>query len=500
VAGFITGCGGGGGASAPDPVVPTTYVSPPTSTVPDNFFQEYTEYMVEDTWSVISQICNDSRFRPDSTQAFSMIPVHLNDDKYVDFISHYWCSTTPGTTLADVETPNVLIAHVSDGYGNWYIDNYRVFGEDLPSIGGAGRKWTRGDFNADGHDDFAFAVNWEDLRTDDIDGSRWDTYQTVLLSTGDGAFTIETGGTRSMGHAVAARPNQYGYDDVLFAGMLGTLFQSYRFEPHVDAWTETTPDYNPDFTRDWAIDMQVIDQDQLVSGYCDYEAGQCGIALFQDSEQGWQVSDQKLLPKVFDVYIDGHKTAVHQIGDHYTVGVATDEMCKLDNFSGNGNSAVAVELWGSSFREDILVEDGYNYSNEDLENYRNLKVYEIANGKMIDKHPETTAKRYNAYYMECTDLNNDGFSDVLIQKSNRDSTYQSDPIVYINNNGELTLYQAQDEDHFPDHSGTKKYQYWGGVSRLIDVDSDGLVDLVTFNTYPHADSVIEIYKALKPLE
>ena len=494
MAGIITGCGGGG-ASAPDPVDPTPYSTSPPTTTPEGYFQDYTEYMMDDPWSVISQACNDSRFRT-TPEAFGMIPVHLNDDNYMDFISHYWCSTHPGTVIADVPTPDVLVAHVSDGYGNWYIENYRIFGEDLPRIGGASRKWTKGDFNGDGYDDIAFAVNWEDMRANDLQGGRWDTQQTVLLSTGDYGYTIERVGQRSMGHAVGAKRNALGYDDVIFAGMLGTHFQAFRLSVNTGEWQDVTDEYPGN--GDWAIDIQVVSDNQILAGHCEDSA--CGLGLFEQTQQGWTITDKILAGKPVRVFIDGQERSVHKVGNHYTVGIGTDEMCRLDNYNSTGTLAVAVELWGESFKEGIVVEEGYHYTQQDLENYRNLLVFEIVDGKLVGRHPQEPAHRYNAFFMECVDLDSDGDTDVFIQKMNRDDTYQTDPLIYMNYGGELVVYEVQDEDHFPDHTEVKSQQLWDGVSRLVDMDGDGIMDLITYTYHTDLFSNLEVYRGLKPLD
>jgi len=52
-----------------------------------------------------------------------------------------------------------LSVHLSNGDGTYRDGNQEVFGELVPSLGGASRKYDTGDFNGDGRVDFAFAMN-----------------------------------------------------------------------------------------------------------------------------------------------------------------------------------------------------------------------------------------------------------------------------------------------------------------------------------------------------
>jgi len=94
-----------------------------------------------------------------------VIPVKLNSDNLQDFIVHYWCSQPlPWGREMTTATPDALVAQVSQSDGTYKVSNEQVFGSKLYGLGGASRKFVRGDINGDGRDDFAFAMNWEDGR------------------------------------------------------------------------------------------------------------------------------------------------------------------------------------------------------------------------------------------------------------------------------------------------------------------------------------------------
>ena len=496
----VSGCGGGGeSADTPDPV--TTTQSQTTTTTPpvEVAYFEGVPLQLEDPYNIISQICNETGYWPDPS-LFTIIPTNINNDGDTDFILHYWCQSQYETRVT--ETPNVLVAQVSDGYGGWHIDNLRVFDELYPSLGGASRKWTVGDFNNDGHDDYAFSVNWEDYRTNDSFGSRWDTEQTVLLSKGNGEFSIERVGLPIMGHAVTARPNELGYDDLLISGFISytenKFFQAYRFVDNV--WEETTHHYPDEAQYYWAIDMQVVDQNNLISGYCD-DVGNCGIGLYTDTQTGWQVSSEHLFDVQFAIQVDygdeiGYMN-VYDVNGQHVMGLGTDEMCLMEYFTDAGTQAIAVEIWGDQLDPDLNLIEGQLYSRDQLVNFRDLMVFEIVDGVLVNVTPETRAPDYRSFYMECKDLNNDGFTDIFFAKQNTE--FETDPIVYLNYDGDVRLFEVQDEDTFPDNSVHKKYELREGVSRLIDVNQDNLPDLITYGYNTQDNSSVEVYLAQKEL-
>ena len=73
-----------------------------------------------------------------------------------------------------------------------------MFGELVPSLGGASRKYDTGDLNGDGRVDFAFAMNWEDGRS----GSPWEYSRAspaVILSKNEAEYEVVKIGTPGLG-------------------------------------------------------------------------------------------------------------------------------------------------------------------------------------------------------------------------------------------------------------------------------------------------------------
>ena len=171
-------------------------------------------------------VCNSGYSSPDTGFQF-VIPVNINNDEWQDFIVHQWCDIDRDMSGEVIQgpTPDVLSVQLSNGDGTYRDGNQEVFGELVPSLGGASRKYDTGDFNGDGRLDFAFAMNWEDGRS----GSPWEYSRAspaVILSKNEAEYEVVKIGTPDWGHAVAIVEHQNGSVDALFAGFTGIGLQA----------------------------------------------------------------------------------------------------------------------------------------------------------------------------------------------------------------------------------------------------------------------------------
>ena len=146
---ILSGCGGG--TSSPLPIDNSNQIPEPIALFNSD------PITLLDAASYYSNACNNPSFQ-------FLIPTKINEDAYTDFIAHYWCDSLTPAEYDIAPTADALVAYVSDNFGEYKIDNVNVFGEINPKLGGASRKYARGDINEDGKDDFAFAINWEDGR------------------------------------------------------------------------------------------------------------------------------------------------------------------------------------------------------------------------------------------------------------------------------------------------------------------------------------------------
>ena len=146
---LLLGCGDN---SSSNIIVPL-----PVQSIPAPNLFDQTPIRLFDAVSSYSHACHDPSFQ-------FLLPTKINNDRYIDFIAHYWCDSITPSSFNDQPTKDALVAYVSDGIGGYVIDNFGVFGEAQAKLGGASRKFSRGDLNGDLKDDFAFAMNWEDGR------------------------------------------------------------------------------------------------------------------------------------------------------------------------------------------------------------------------------------------------------------------------------------------------------------------------------------------------
>ena len=119
--------------------------------------------VISDSVSYYSNACNDPSFQ-------FLIPVNINNDKFIDFFAHFWCDTTTPAEIETKDVPDILIAYVSDNNGNYSVDNLGVFNELYPKLGGASRKYARGDINGDGKADMLCTYPGSDTSTG---GKHW---------------------------------------------------------------------------------------------------------------------------------------------------------------------------------------------------------------------------------------------------------------------------------------------------------------------------------------
>ena len=231
----LSGCGGGSSSSALiDDTIQTIQPTPLFNSNPIKLI---------DATSYYSHACSNPSFQ-------FLIPTRINNDVHIDFIAHFWCdSLTPAEY--DIEpTPDALVAYVSNDYGEYVIDNINIFGEINAKLGGASRKYSRGDINNDGKDDFAFAMNWEDGRASFDYESMISNYAkpAILLSNESGYEVIKLG-IDDWGHSVQIKDNK-----VFFAG-----HSSQAFEFIDSYWTNISDSYpNLSFASFLIYDLSLI--------------------------------------------------------------------------------------------------------------------------------------------------------------------------------------------------------------------------------------------------
>ena len=467
-------------------------------------------------------VCNSGYSSPDTGFQF-VIPVNINNDEWQDFIVHQWCDIDRDMSGEVIQgpTPDVLSVQLSNGDGTYRDGNQEVFGELVPSLGGASRKYDTGDFNGDGRLDFAFAMNWEDGRS----GSPWEYSRAspaVILSKNEAEYEVVKIGTPDWGHAVAIVEHQNGSVDALFAGFTGIGLQAYRYSS--EGWQDVIDEYPPEDikntagittsrgTATWAGEFKYQD-DHIIAGDSSADGSENGLALWFRENGIWSKTDQQLVPVAFNVgWISwqGNEGTipVYSVNGEYVIGYNPQTMCFFeDKFDDSGNITFAVLFQSTLPKDGSAVVEGGSYIENEQYNIQGITVFQIQENKIVEiENPfDIYNKSLFANFLDCRDLNNDGYADfsrhvfshtqpVYLESWQRGGT----PVINLNNKaGGLIEYENNQGYEIPGHSLLKDANNGQGYTR--DINGDGIEDIVVYaetmfgSQYNGYDASIEVY-------
>lgn len=494
---LVAGCGGGSTSTEPA-ASPTGNVAaggsaipigstPPTPSAPGDglvrktvVIPDPTDWYEDDCESRVMQF---------------VIPVTLNDDGQQDFIAHSWCSLPqPWGRTMTTPTPDSLVAHVSQPDGTYRVANEQVFGSRFARLGGASRKYARGDINGDGRDDFAFAMNWEDgrLAVDPITNS---TESTVLLSTPDGGYRVRRLGKPNWNHAVEIVRNADSVD-VVFAGFHGGL-QAFRYRR--GDFTEVTAGYasNP-ISANWAATFRAVADPstrliRLIGGAATRVANgpagngltEFGFQLWGRRGASWNIEREywqgtdftvnwigwNMTPSVMPVStIDGRQ----MFGGHY------EESCEMPPLRPGGSPLLVAKVTAQIPNQGRKIEPGQTYGDgPDMSIVNIYRFFEIDSAGSFEPIPSPIVDEEilsNVMFFDCKDINGDGLPDLASYTATPPgwgdpAAEPGKPTVYLNDgNGRLVRLGAA---ALP--GGTARTAL---RSQLTDVDGDGIVDVV----------------------
>jgi hypothetical protein len=458
---LATSCGGG--SSPQTQINNSNIISQPTPLFNSNPIK------LIDAASYYSHACNDPSFQ-------FLIPVKINEDSFIDFIAHFWCDSKTPALYNNEPTPDALVAYVSDGFGQYSIENINVFGEIAPKLGGASRKYARGDINADGIDDFAFAMNWEDGRAAFDNNSVLSNYASpAILLSSDSGYDIINLGTKDWGHSVQVRDNI-----VFFAG-----HSSQVFEYSNTSWNEISNNYPKlSFSSFLLYDDYIINSVRNESSQ--------GLELIKDKKTISSIMMEESFKVNFETWNNSGTNnytslGVYNIrGENYFDGIVS-EMCRKDDL-------IVVTINASKLISGQIVEGGY-YSQTDTTPVVMFDFYNIENQNLLKADIEITNEEinHNFNFFDCIDVNQDQKKDIVAQVFSQQWNDQDNnkgvPEIYINDEGN---YYNLDTSDWPNYSQSDDSQGF-----LFDVDNNGTSDLVVFPLKVGASSHIEIYTTNK---
>ena len=459
---LIINCGGGGGSSSDSLPAPAQVITP------QPLFKESSIKLI-DAVSYYSQACNQPSFQ-------FLIPTKINDDTYIDFIAHFWCDSSTPTEFDDLPVEDALVAYLSDGYGGYNIDNLDVFGSVSAKLGGASRKYSRGDLNGDGKDDFAFAMNWEDGRAAyDYDSMVANYAQPSILMSHESGYKIERIGKPDWGHSVQIKGSK-----VLFGG-----HSSQAFELIDSTWV----DISEQFT-DLSFASFLVFDDYIINSV--RRNGLQGLELLEKNI----VISSLMIEESFKVNFESwnntgtgnyDELGVYNIrGENYFHGMTT-EMCRQDDL-------IIATINASKLKSGEIIEGDY-YSETETDPVVLFAFYQIENKALVEKQIEIIGEEinHNFNFFDCIDVNNDNKSDIVAQVFsqpwNDQDNNQGVPEVYINSDGS---YFNLDTSTWPVYSVND-----GSQGYLSDVDSNGTFDLVMFPLKANISGEVEIFLSNK---
>ena len=459
---LIINCGGGGGSSSDSLPAPAQVITP------QPLFKEASIKLI-DAVSYYSSACNQPSFQ-------FLIPTKINDDTYIDFIAHFWCDSSTPTEFDDLPVEDALVAYLSDGYGGYNIDNLDVFGSVSAKLGGASRKYSRGDLNGDGKDDFAFAMNWEDGRAAyDYDSMVANYAQPSILMSHESGYKIEQIGKPDWGHSVQIKGTK-----VLFGG-----HSSQAFELIDSTWV----DISEQFT-DLSFASFLVFDDYIINSV--RRNGLQGLELLEKNI----VISSLMIEESFKVNFEGwnntgtgnyDELGVYNIrGENYFHGMTT-EMCRQDDL-------IIATINASKLKSGEIIEGDY-YSETETDPVVLFAFYQIENKALVEKQIEIIGEEinHNFNFFDCIDVNNDNKSDIVAQVFsqpwNDQDNNQGVPEVYINSGGS---YFNLDTSTWPVYSVND-----GSQGYLSDVDSNGTFDLVMFPLKANISGEVEIFLSNK---
>ena len=422
-----------------------------------------------DAASYYSKACNNPSFQ-------FLIPTKINEDAYIDFIAHYWCDSLTPAEYDVAPTSDALVAYVSDNFGEYKIDNINIFGEINPRLGGASRKYARGDINEDGKDDFAFAINWEDGRASFDYKSMISNYaKPAILLSNESGYEIVKLGTNDWGHSVQIKDSK-----VFFAGHSSQVFEL------IDSyWINISDSYSnlsfasflifDDFIvnsvrKEFSQGLELIKNNEVISSIMIEES-------FRVNFESWNNSGSNNYSEL----------GVYNIrGENYFDGMIS-EMCRKDNI-------IVATINASKLSSGDILEGGF-YTESETVPVVIFSFYDIYNDSLreLDINIINEEINHNFNFFDCIDANNDQQKDIIAQvfseQWNDQDNNKGVPEIYINDNGS---YFNLDTSNWPIYSYADDSQGY-----LFDVDNNATLDLIVFPLKINTSGNIEIYTTNK---
>lgn len=416
-----------------------------------------------------------------------VVPVDMNKDGQKDLAMHFWCNQWNMPAGFNGPTPNTFKVYLNNG-NSFENGNVRLFGAENIELGGASRKFVQADFNNDGSNELAFAINREDGR---LIGNNLNvaSSQSAVVTSSSNRYAVSQLGTPNWFHAVDVYQTSATTKSVVFMGFSGTLSQSFSQVNGVWATDNIAlPPLNALTYRFMKSSLDKVADDVIVTVGA---GGPTTLDVYSKTSTGWQKGNgynpttiQSAIPLIAwngDLFM-GNKIDIN--GVSYT-GAGFDDSCIIKR------SPTSPALFVGKFSGNKLPA---GYAGEPIRQNSlplgfELMAFEIVNGSLrkvdLGLNPLLGSDFFN--FFDCTDVNNDGYDDIVISRQRAGGL----PDVYLNNTTGGFTKVAQTV--YPIGNAIESR------SILADLDGDKISELIVF-TLNSSPQTIRVYKGIKKLQ
>ena len=415
----------------------------------------------------------------------SVTSVDVNGDNKKDLLVVVMCNAASGTQVSG-PTPNKLFILEQAADGSFSIANQIYFGSVDFSLGGNPLPPLVVDLNHDGHPDFVFAVNREDGRAVENNGTNQMWYPTVLLSSG-GTYSVQEFGALNWASTVALADNDIGDVDMLFNGFGAVGIQAFRLVGGVFVSVAGYPTNLQPFT------IKFLPRPAPASSSQYFFAGGVGeLDLYKNASGAWSMINSYQLPLVAQnvpyVTWQGTQTTadLYSVYGYNLIGTAFDASCVIRATPQQGYVAI-LDLGASVLSAPY---SGGTVYQSNTKPFDTLMAFGFG-GDQLTYYPNFFDVPYaepysNSEKLACLDANSDGYDDVVAYPARPGGL----PEIYLNNRSGTLVHYATDA------MPTAPNYYGDAAAWLDDMDGDGIVDLLYYpkNFDQNGQMIIRLHK------